>query len=277
MGDLKQISRPRLSHKALIVSTLFVSMTLIGCEKTSPNTDSSNEVSDTAVSESAVDTTSNSSGNSSADTDATLEDSDASNPDNTIGQDTNAASSPDAATQPASAGGMDLLSDEARESLITPPWQSRNPLPADKVPTIYSQAWQDTTANPNTPSQCRNLVLPDGSLANLQDATANIGSDVGSNTDSQDALWRVNYSIPDTPNAYGVAFLGDNLSTQAKWSDTINYDDGTWVQYGRADNQPDGDWQADILMDNGCLYQVWSKQSETHLLNIINGLRRVEH
>jgi serine/threonine-protein kinase len=76
-------------------------------------------------------------------------------------------------------------------------------------------------------------------------------------------------------SAFGVAGAGVEKDGTMPFPRTIEYADGSLVNFGLVGNTGPGHLAYLTLPDASCLYNVWSALSEEHLLQVIAGLRRV--
>lgn len=88
--------------------------------------------------------------------------------------------------------------------------------------------------------------------------------------------WAVAYDQPGRRSAFGVAGADTSPEYRPVWPESIHYRDGSRVSFG-----PEGgrgpDWLAYVSVPGQqCLYNVWSQQGREHLLQLLEGLRRVQ-
>lgn len=172
---------------------------------------------------------------------------------------------------------------EPAEPAGAPPWVAP-PLAQDDVPAILVQEWHRASAEAE-PRMCPALA-PDGldGLAEASPRKANFGS----------GAWAVAWDWPGHPGrhgsgeycencgrgTFGVAgqpvnpeFTGDLTGT---WPDRRRWDDGSAMGWGLEGGGGPG-WLAYVTVANAhCSYNVWSTESEEHLLALIGSLRFVE-
>lgn len=152
----------------------------------------------------------------------------------------------------------------------TSPWQSHYSITKNKTSPVYRQEWQRSKYR-----SCPILAIPTKSAVHLKTARSRAAN-------FSDG-WGVAYDVAKYSNgkrlrsAYGVANAGKTkLSDIYAWPDQRTHADGSFVTWGREGNNPNGQFLAYIVLDNGCFYNVWSKVSNTHLQNMIGALRYVK-
>lgn len=133
----------------------------------------------------------------------------------------------------------------------------------NNIPKTYQTQWRKAE-NRQT---CAPLVLPTKAASHLQNAKIRSASFHGG--------WAIAYDLPNKRSAYGIAGAGvaGSLEDVKRWPQYHIWNDGSGVGWGlQGDTGPD--YLAYVYLHNqGCLYNVWSKVSETHLINLLNDLR----
>ncbi len=146
------------------------------------------------------------------------------------------------------------------------PW-SAAPLPADRVPAPYLDAWRDAENR----GECALLAFPDPppgpDAVTATPRTARFGGG-----------WGVAYDLPGLRSAFGVAGTGvePGPDTYDDWPHHREWRDGSRAGYGPEGGR--GPKRLAYLRVAGerCLYNVWSNLGRTHLEALLESLRRVD-
>jgi hypothetical protein len=91
--------------------------------------------------------------------------------------------------------------------------------------------------------------------------------------------WAVAYDEPGLRSAFGIAGAGvvvDEDDGEYPWPDGIAWADGSRAGYGLEGGTGPGHLAYLRVEGQGCLYNVWSKHGEAHLLELLSQLRFVE-
>ena len=141
------------------------------------------------------------------------------------------------------------------------------PITTSETDSAYKAEWKKSEIG----RKCPLLVLPSTANSHLIDRNVRRANFSGG--------WGVAYDLPTLRSAYGVALSGvsDPAGRNSIWNDYYVYQDGTELTYGREGGDPNGKWLAYLTLgDNYCFYNIWSKQSKSHLEQIISDLRVVK-
>jgi hypothetical protein len=181
-----------------------------------------------------------------------------------------AAAADDLADQPEVAAGDEAPGDplEGEPDAASPdfsaaPW-SAAPLPADAVPKHYLGQWRKAdnraTCAPLAPAD-----LGEHAAAVPRAATFSGG-------------WAVAYDEPGLRSAFGIAGAGVEADgdDQYQWPYGIGWTDGSHAGYGPEGGTGPGHLAYLRVEGQGCLYNVWSKHGEAHLVSLLESLRFVD-
>ena len=149
------------------------------------------------------------------------------------------------------------------------PWDAHPALKRSEVSKVYRQQWLRAPSR----RQCGLLALATHDLAHYPDAKSRKANFSGG--------WGVAYDLVSKRgmyfrSAYGVANAGTSSDKVMPWGEKMRYRDGSLVSYGREGGNPAGKWLAYLYLPNGCFYNIWSGIGEDHLLEMIQGLRKVK-
>ncbi|UOO92806.1 hypothetical protein [Vitreoscilla stercoraria] len=135
------------------------------------------------------------------------------------------------------------------------------------IPKTYQTQWQKAE-NRNT---CAPLVLPSTAPSHIKNASIRPASFHGG--------WGIAYDLPNKRSAYGIAGAGitGSLEDVSRWSQYHVWNDGSGAGWGLEGDTGPGHLAYVYLNTQGCLYNVWSNVSETHLINMLNDLRLTRH
>lgn len=151
-------------------------------------------------------------------------------------------------------------------SAIPESWRL-TPITASETDSVYKTEWNKSEIG----RKCPLLALPSTANSHLIDRSVRRANFSGG--------WGVAYDLPAVRSAYGVALsrISDPVGKGGIWNDYHVYQDGTELTYGREGGDPNGKWLAYLTLgDNHCFYNIWSKQSKSHLEQIISELRVVK-
>ena len=149
------------------------------------------------------------------------------------------------------------------------PWNAHPALKRSEVSKVYRQQWLRAPSR----RQCGLLALATRDPAHYPDAKSRKANFSGG--------WGVAYDLVSQRgmyfrSAYGVANAGTSSDKVMPWGEKMRYRDGSLVSYGREGGNPAGKWLAYLYLPNGCFYNIWSGIGEDHLLEMIQGLRKVK-
>jgi hypothetical protein len=143
------------------------------------------------------------------------------------------------------------------------PW-SAAPLAADAVPAQYLAQWRKA----GNRATCAPVAPAD--TADRPDARPRPANFSGG--------WAVAYDEPGLRSAFGIAGAGIEATGagDSPWPDSVTWADGSIASYGLEGGTGPGHLAYLEIAGQGCLYNVWSKLGEAHLLALLHKLRRVE-
>ncbi len=145
-----------------------------------------------------------------------------------------------------------------------PPW--RWFVGRDQIPAVYLSEW----AKAKNRAHCALLVVPEHGQAVRPEAKARRAEFAGG--------WAVAYDLPNRRGAYGVAGTGVSLSKggdEYQWPKQQRWSDGSRMSYGLEGGTGPTYLAYLHVAGQNCLYNVWSTLGETHLLQLVDDLRRV--
>lgn len=148
-----------------------------------------------------------------------------------------------------------------------PPLSTLSPaqksMSSSNMPKTYQTQWQKA----DNRKTCAPLVLPLKAASHIKNASIRPASFHGG--------WGIAYDLPNQRSAYGIAGAGTvgSLEDVRRWSQYHVWDDGSGVGWGLEGDTGPGYLAYVYLNNQGCLYNVWSHVSETHLINMLNDLR----
>jgi hypothetical protein len=173
---------------------------------------------------------------------------------------------PDTATTDAIADAPEIITEqESTPPEFDPaPWSAAK-LAADAVPSHYVKQWQ-RAENRATCAPLAPVDLAEHGAATPRAATFSGG-------------WAVAYDEPGLRSAFGIAGAGIAADEAAGsiWPDEIRWADGSVARYGLEGGTGPGHLAYLQVEGQGCLYNVWSKHGEAHLLALLERLRYVEN
>jgi hypothetical protein len=143
------------------------------------------------------------------------------------------------------------------------PWSGAK-LGADAVPAVFVQQWRKA----GNRATCAPIAPVD--LAGHDQAVPRAATFSGG--------WAVAYDEPGLRSAFGIAGAGvvaDGLADSI-WPDELRWADGSVSRYGLEGGTGPGHLAYLEIDGQGCLYNVWSKHGEAHLLGLLDRLRFVE-
>lgn len=133
----------------------------------------------------------------------------------------------------------------------------------NSIPKTYQTQWQKA----DNRKTCAPLVLASKASSHIKNASIRPASFHGG--------WGIAYDLPHQRSAYGVAGAGSvgSLQDVKRWQQYHIWNDGSGVGWGLEGDTGPGYLAYVYLYNQGCLYNVWSNISETHLINMLNDLR----
>ena len=152
----------------------------------------------------------------------------------------------------------------APETLKAAPWALS--ISRDVIAPVFLSEWNQAKNRSN----CALLALSNRSEAHMLGAKPRRANFAGG--------WAVAYDMPNLRSAYGIAGTGTlaNSNNTYTWPHYKQWSDGSRMGYGLEGGEGP-DYLAYLsVKGQSCLYNVWSRLGEEHLLRIINNLRRVD-
>ena len=148
-------------------------------------------------------------------------------------------------------------------ALEAAPW-SGPALAADAVPSHFLAQWRKAENR----ATCAPFAPAD--TTDRPDATPRAANFSGG--------WAVAYDEPGLRSAFGIAGAGIEATGAGDsiWPDSITWADGSIASYGLEGGTGPGHLAYLEIEGQRCLYNVWSKLGEAHLVALLGKLRRVE-
>jgi hypothetical protein len=143
------------------------------------------------------------------------------------------------------------------------PWSTAR-LAAVDVPAVYAQQWRKA----DNRASCALVAFSDlGEGAGAKPRAANFSGG-----------WAVAYDRPGERSAFGIAGAGvlAGGDTYDGWPDAIAWADGSHANYGLEGGTGPGHLAYLEIAGQGCLYNVWSKLGDAHLVHLLESLRFVD-
>lgn len=149
-------------------------------------------------------------------------------------------------------------------NLTTPPWGQT--VSKEQIAPVYLNEWKKAENR----RSCALLALPKDSAAQVSGAGVRRAQFSGG--------WAVAYDTTSLKSAYGVAGTGTSVgnTTEYAWPKQKAWADGSRMGYGLEGGVGPAYLAYVRVAGQSCLYNVWSRVSEKHLLQIVSDLRRVQ-